>query len=106
MTHLDSSALGRLDPAVAVPGDDRGVVTPGIMHLGVVAFHRAHQAMYADRLLHAGELDWGICGVGVLPADQTIADVLDEQDGLYTLLTVAPDGVTAARVIGSHIAHL
>ncbi|KQR10989.1 mannitol dehydrogenase family protein [Cellulomonas sp. Leaf334] len=105
-THLDATALDGLAPRVAVPGYDRGQVTAGIVHLGVGAFHRAHQAMYVDRLLHAGESQWGICGVGVLPSDRTIADVLDEQDGLYTLLTVDPAGVTDARVIGSHVAHL
>ncbi|WP_028048467.1 mannitol dehydrogenase family protein [Cellulomonas sp. URHD0024] len=104
--HLDSRALGGLDPRVAVPGYDRDHVTAGIVHLGVGAFHRSHQAMYVDRLLHEGETGWGICGVGVLPADRTIAEVLDEQDGLYTLLTVDPSGDTDARVIGSHVAHL
>ncbi|GEK19601.1 mannitol dehydrogenase family protein [Cellulomonas xylanilytica] len=105
-THLDAGALDHLGPHVAVPGYDRDQVGCGIVHLGVGAFHRSHQAMYVDRLLHDGASEWGICGVGVLPADRTIADVLHEQDGLYTLLTVDPDGRTAARVIGSHVAHL
>ncbi|MBO3085745.1 mannitol dehydrogenase family protein [Cellulomonas fengjieae] len=105
-THLDARALDSLDPRVAVPGYDRDQVEPGIVHLGVGAFHRSHQAMYVDRLLHEGDSGWGICGVGVLPSDRTIADVLHEQDGLYTLLTVDPDGRAEARVIGSHVAHL
>jgi len=105
-THLDAGALRSLDDRVARPGYERDRVRPGIAHLGVGAFHRAHQAMYVDRLLQGGETTWGICGVGVLPSDRTIADVLHEQDGLYTLLTVDPAGDTEARVIGSHVAHL
>ena len=62
----------------------------GIVHFGVGAFHRAHQAMYVDRLLHADICDWGICGVGVLRPTSGIRDVLGSQDGLYTLLTVDP----------------
>ena len=49
---------------------DRSSVTPGVVHIGVGGFHRAHQAMYHDRLLRAGARDWGICGVGVLDADR------------------------------------
>ena len=54
-----------------VPAYDRGMVTPGIVHFGVGGFHRAHQAMYHDRLMNEGTtLDWGICGVGVMPQDR------------------------------------
>src|SRR6185295_18470672 len=54
------------------------------------------------RLLEKGSAqEWGICGVGVLPADRKMADVLDEQDGLYTLLLENPDGTRDVRVIGS-----
>ena len=51
-------------------GYDRGRITTGVVHIGVGAFHRAHQAMYHDRLLSAGAgaQEWGICGVGVMPA--------------------------------------
>jgi mannitol 2-dehydrogenase len=55
---------------------DRSSVTTGVVHIGVGGFHRAHQAMYHDRLLRAGMRDWGICGVGVLDADRRMADVI------------------------------
>ena len=52
-----------------MPAYDRSLVTPGVVHVGVGGFHRAHQAMYHDRLMNEGAaLDWGICGVGVMPA--------------------------------------
>ena len=74
----------------------------GIVHFGVGGFHRAHQAMYIDRLLEKGlASEWGICGVGVMPADRKMSEVLDAQDGLYTLMLENPDGSRDARVIGS-----
>ena len=99
---LSESTLGELDGRVAVPAYDRSAVRPGIVHLGVGGFHRAHQAMYLDRLMNAGKgLDWGICGVGVLPHDARIIETLGAQDGLYTLVVKHPDGHVEARVIGS-----
>lgn len=87
---------------IAKPGYDRSEITPGIVHFGVGGFHRAHQAAYLDRLLEQGPVrDWGICGVGVLPADRNMADALTAQDGLYTLVLENPDGSRDARVIGS-----
>ena len=54
----------------ASPTYDRDEIGIGIVHFGVGGFHRAHQAMYVDRLLERGQRqEWGICGVGVMPAD-------------------------------------
>ncbi|ASW54866.1 mannitol dehydrogenase family protein [Plantactinospora sp. KBS50] len=102
MTPLRAGTLGGLRSALPVPGYDRDRLRTGIVHLGVGGFHRAHQAMYLDRLMARGRaLDWAICGVGVLPGDRRMRDALVAQDGLYTLVTKAPDGTLAARVIGS-----
>ncbi len=89
----------------------RGVETPGyaldqrrvgIVHFGVGGFHRAHQALYLDRLMQRGRaLDWAICGVGLMPFDTAMRDALTAQDGLYTLVEKAPDGTRTARVVGS-----
>ncbi len=107
MTRLDASTLPSLGRAVSVPSYDRAAVRTGIVHLGVGGFHRAHQAMYLDRLMERGRaLDWGICGVGVLPGDRRLADVLAAQDGLYTLVLAHPDGRPDARVVGSLVDHL
>ena len=95
MPLLNASTLQQLDPAVAVPGYDRSKVAVGIVHFGVGGFHRAHQAMYVDQLMNQGQaLDWGICGVGVMPADQRMKAVMDAQDGLYTLGSSTPTAVT------------
>ncbi|MEO8749123.1 MAG: mannitol dehydrogenase family protein, partial [Allobranchiibius sp.] len=99
---LSQATLGELDDRVARPTYDRSAMTAGIVHLGVGGFHRAHEAMYLDALMNSGQaLDFGIVGVGVLPHDQRIVDILNEQDGLYTLVQKHPDGSLEPRVIGS-----
>ena len=106
MTTLGAASLGALDPAVAVPGYDRSAVSSAIVHFGVGGFHRAHEAMYLDRILGAGSTEWGICGVGIMPFDLAMRDALTAQDGLYTLVTTAPDGTTLACVVGSIVEYL
>jgi len=104
MTALTSATLPDIAAGgqVAVPGYPLTERSIGIVHFGVGGFHRAHQAMYLDRLMHDGrDQDWAICGVGLLPGDSRMRDALSSQDGLYTLVTKAPDGARDPRVIGS-----
>jgi fructuronate reductase len=68
------------------------------VHIGLGAFSRAHIAVYADRLLRAHQLDWGIVGANLRSDD--VASQLHKQDGLYTLLVADGDNATA-QVIGS-----
>ncbi|MEN9735869.1 MAG: hypothetical protein RL129_579, partial [Actinomycetota bacterium] len=92
---------------VARPKYDRTKVTPGILHFGVGAFHRSHQALTIDRLLTKGLAnDWGIIGVGLLPNDFKMRDALIPQDCLYTLITKHADGNFEYQVIGSIIDYL
>ncbi|MFX1818550.1 mannitol dehydrogenase family protein [Pseudarthrobacter sp. CC4] len=107
MTALQTRALTGLPASLAVPAYDRASLTAGIVHFGVGGFHRAHQAMYLDRLMNDGKsLDWAICGVGVLPGDARMKQVMDSQDCLYTLVVKNPDGTREGRVIGSIIEYL
>ncbi|MFB7796879.1 mannitol dehydrogenase family protein [Isoptericola sp. NPDC056134] len=103
MTALSAETVESLaSDGLAVPQYDRSRLRAGIVHLGVGGFHRAHQAMYLDRLMNAGQaLDWAICGVGVLPHDARMRDALAAQDGMYTLVLKHPDGTLEGRVIGS-----
>jgi mannitol 2-dehydrogenase len=104
---LDSTTLPSLPPAVSRPSYDRSQVRTGIVHIGVGGFHRSHQAMYVDRLLERGQgQEWGICGVGVLPSDRRMAEVMAAQDGLYTLVVKHADGSLDARVVGSIVEYL
>ncbi len=106
MTHLDPTTLTTLDPRVEVPTYRRSDVTPAVVHFGVGGFHRAHEAAYLDAVLAAGDLGWGIRGVGLMPQDAAARDAASAQEGLYTLVTTAPDGLQHARVIGSLVAYL
>jgi mannitol 2-dehydrogenase len=104
---LNARTLKSLSERLPVPAYDRRLVTPGVVHFGVGGFHRAHQAMYHDRLMNEGNsLDWGICGVGVLAADRLMRDALGAQDGLYTLVRKHSDGTWEPRVIGSIVEYL
>jgi mannitol 2-dehydrogenase len=99
---LNNAALTKLP--ILAPSYDRANIGVGIAHIGTGHFHRAHQAMYIDRLLQQGlAQEWGICGVGVMPTDWTMRDVMRDQDGLYTLILENPDCSRDAQVIGSII---
>nr|WP_244465680.1 mannitol dehydrogenase family protein [Devosia chinhatensis] len=80
-----------------VPTYDRSAVTPGIVHLGIGAFHRAHMAVYVDDLL-GEDLSWGIVGASLRRPDTK--DALEPQDGLYSIAVRDAAG-THPRVIGS-----
>src|SRR3954470_8578068 len=96
--RLSLSALDQLPTEVARPAYDVGAVRIGIVHLGIGAFHRAHQAVYVDDRLAAGELDWAICGAS-LRSPET-ADALGPQDELYTV-AIRSGSDERLRVIGS-----
>ena len=87
---------------VPTPNYARTETSIGITHFGFGNFHRSHEAMYVDRLMEKGVgLGWGICGVGVLPQDARMRDVMQKQDHLYTLVLRHSDGTLEPRVIGS-----
>lgn len=94
--RLSDTTLDLLPAQVARPRYPREAVTIGIVHLGVGAFHRAHQAVYIDDLLEDAP-GWAICGVSLRSAD--VRDALRPQDGLYTLALL--DGGPSLRVIGA-----
>lgn len=95
--RLCLATLPRLPATVARPAHDRGALRIGIVHLGIGAFHRAHQAAYTDATL-AADPTWAIAGVSLRSPDTR--DALAPQDGLYTLATRSAEG-DAFRVIGS-----
>ena len=80
------------------PAYDRDAHGPGIVHIGLGAFHKAHQAVYTDDALAASGGDWRITGVSLRSA--TPAEELAPQDGLYTVIERSAEG-TKARVIGA-----
>ena len=109
MVGLSESTLGRLPGGIRGPAYDRSGVTPGIAHLSVGNFHRAHQAVYVDRCLAMpGQEGWGILGIGIIdsPAERAKAASLTRQDGLYTLSVFPPEGTPSSEVIGSIVDYL
>lgn len=98
MRRLSEASLSALPPDVARPAYDRAASAIGVVHLGVGAFHRAHQAVYFDDRLAAGEAGWAICGASLRAPDT--AEALDPQDGLYTLAVKSGEG-ERLRVVGA-----
>jgi fructuronate reductase len=74
----------------AVPRYERGELIPGVVHLGLGAFHRAHQAMVFDDLLSRGDTRWAVLGVAMRSTH--VADSLAAQDGLYAVQIASRDG--------------
>lgn len=100
---LANKALSELPDSIARPTYDRAKLSPGIVHIGLGNFHRAHQAWYLHRLMNAGlAQDWAIIGAGVRPNDETMRQKLAAQDYLTTLIELDPSG-SSAEVVGSMI---
>ena len=87
-----------LTAKATLPTYDRSKLVPRIVHLGFGAFHRAHQAVYADILAAEHGSDWGYTEVNLIGGEQQIAD-LNNQDNLYSVAEMSADAWTA-RVVG------
>jgi fructuronate reductase len=100
---VTTTPLLGLDTLSRLPAPSRPLVRPGdvgagILHLGLGAFFRAHQAVYTEEAIAAAGGDWGIIGVAPRSA-QVIAD-LEAQDRLFSVTTMS--GATAGtRVVGA-----
>ncbi len=104
--RLNNAALGAVSKDIKTPIYDRSKITPGIVHIGVGNFHRAHQAWFLHKLMQDGKaLDWGIIGAGVRPYDAQMRQKLLDQDCLTTLIELDPKG-SSAEIVGSMIDYL
>ncbi len=102
--HPDNLRL--LAPAVSIPTYRRARGRQRIVHIGVGAFHRAHQAVYLDDLLaHSQDGEWELCGVGLREQDCAIHRALAAQDCLYTVVELSASAARA-RVVGSLLEHV
>jgi fructuronate reductase len=96
--RLSPQTLDRLPTGVVHPAYDRAAIRTGVVHLGIGAFHRAHQADVFDRALAAGDPRWGVLGASL--RSPGVRDQLEAQGGLYTLSV--RDGVEERlRVVGA-----
>jgi fructuronate reductase len=98
MKRLALNTIDDLKPDVRRPGYDVRALKIGIVHIGVGAFHRAHQAAYTDAAIAARGGDWGICGVSL--KSPNVREQLLPQDGLYSVREVSSDA-DRWRVIGA-----
>lgn len=101
--RLSSVALPTLPADVVRPRFDRGAARIGIVHLGLGAFHRAHQAVATEAVLAGGDLQWGIAGVSLRSPDTR--DALQPQDGLFTVAVRSGEG-DRLEVIGAILTQL
>lgn len=100
---LALSTLSKLSDRVSVPAYDRSGLSAGILHIGMGNFHRAHQAVYLDRLFNLGlDHDWAIVGAGIMPFDAVRRADMEEQDWLSTVIEMSP-GKYEARVTGAMV---
>ena len=104
--RLNLRALAELPDGIQRPAYDPTQLGIGMVHLGLGAFHRAHQAVYTDDAIAANGGDWGISAVSL--KTPTARDQLAPQDGLYSVRTVSrtgdawrADSGDAWRVVGS-----
>jgi fructuronate reductase/mannitol 2-dehydrogenase len=100
---LCDRTLTHLPQDISTPTYDRSALRPGIVHIGVGGFHRAHQAVYLDELARRGETGWGVLGVGL--HSRAIGEVLAGQDRLWTVVERAADG-DRATVVGALTGYL
>ncbi len=101
---LQRATLSGLAGRVSVPTYDARELRPGVLHVGLGRFHRAHQARYFDDLAESGaSTRWGIVGAGM--RSRGSCSGLAAQDHLFTVVEAGPAG-TSARVVGSLLGHL
>ena len=103
VNRLNQANLTSLASDVILPQYDRSKLTAGIVHLGIGAFHRAHQAFYTEAALNQFGGNWGIIGCSL--RSSTVRDQLTPQDGLYTLVERSGEG-EKLQVIGAVIQNL
>ncbi|MEP2716707.1 mannitol dehydrogenase family protein [Pseudophaeobacter sp.] len=103
---LSKGSLNRIPGSVLRPNYNRSELTPGIVHIGVGNFHRAHQAWYLHQLMQNGLAeDWAIIGAGVRPYDVEMRQRLLAQDCLTMLIELSSQGASA-EIIGPMIDYL
>ncbi|MEM9433177.1 MAG: mannitol dehydrogenase family protein [Pseudomonadota bacterium] len=106
LSQLNNQTLAGLPDTFLRPHYDRASLTPGIVHIGLGNFHRAHQAWYLHRLMQNGQaLGWAIIGASVRHEDAEQRLRLAGQDHLTTLIELDPTG-TSAEVVGSMVDYL
>lgn len=93
--RLSTSTLPHI-AKVQKPSYAREQLNTAIVHLGIGAFHRAHQAVYTDDINNRENGQWGIVGCSLRSA--SVKQQLEPQNYLYGVLQKGSD--VSLRVIG------
>lgn len=88
--QLSTNNLNQLPQSITVPNYDRNAVKAKMLHIGFGAFHRAHQAIFADILATEHQSDWGFCEINLVGGEQQIEDLI-AQDYLYNVCEMQGD---------------
>lgn len=87
---LNNNSIGRVNEGILKPKYDSKLVSPGIVHIGVGNFHRAHQAYYINEYLNqSNDLKWGIIGVNLRSSESKNLEKLKNNNGKYILKTIS-----------------
>lgn len=96
--RLNAHSVSRLPLDISHFGYDRAEQAVGIVHFGIGAFHRAHQAWYTDRAMDEGDRDWAIAAISMRSSQ--VAAQLNPQNGLYTVTERSDHGLKP-RLVGA-----
>lgn len=96
--RLCEANLCQVPAEVKKPSYDRSALSAGVVHIGLGAFHRAHQAPIFEKLIEQGDMGWGVVGASLRSA--AIAETLGAQDGLFSLF-IEEDERRSASIIGT-----
>jgi fructuronate reductase len=96
--RLTQRTCCRARAEVCQPGYDRSRLSRGVVHLGLGAFHRAHQALYTEAAIRAGDKRWGIVGVSL--REPRTPRTLAAQDFLYSV-TEREGAAATTRIVGA-----
>lgn len=98
MRRLSQATLAELPAEINRPRYERGAVKTGVVHLGLGAFHRAHQAVLLEAALAGGDHRWGILGASL--RSPAVQQQMRTQDGLYSVV-VREGAEERVQVIGA-----
>jgi len=92
---------GKTPMAASISATASASSTLVMLHLGLGSFHRAHQAVYLQRLQDTGDTGWVLAAGNIRPDMPDTIAALRAQAGAYTLETVTPAGERSYARIAS-----
>lgn len=96
---MDTISKTYSNSALSGSSYDASELSTGIVHIGLGAFHRAHQALYThETIASTGDTHWGICAASIR-SGQPLIQILNEQENAYTIVEINGDGSRTAKLV-------